>query len=84
MITILLQEFIIKVYKPLADKTWIINKRYTDFHKLHNVLHTSGISLEFPPKKFIGNMDPHFIGERQQGLQVCGFIIRGTSFIETF
>ncbi|XP_072401189.1 PX domain-containing protein kinase-like protein [Diabrotica undecimpunctata] len=63
-------EFSIKVYRgPFSDQTWRINKRYNDFYKLHNVLQSSGIPLELPPKKLIGNMDPHFIGERQQGLQ---------------
>lgn len=65
------QEFIIKVYRgPFSDETWTINKRYNDFYKLHTILQTSGLSLELPPKKIIGNMDPHFISERQQGLQV--------------
>ncbi|CAH1959468.1 unnamed protein product [Acanthoscelides obtectus] len=64
-------EFTIKVYRgPYSNKTWKVNRRYNDFYKLHNVLLTSGIPLELPPKKLIGNMDPHFISERQQGLQV--------------
>ncbi|XP_056643360.1 PX domain-containing protein kinase-like protein [Diorhabda carinulata] len=63
-------EFIIKVYRgPFSDQTWKISKRYNDFCKLHNALQSSGIPLELPPKKLIGNMDPHFLGERQQGLQ---------------
>ncbi|CAH1101102.1 unnamed protein product [Psylliodes chrysocephalus] len=63
-------EFVIKVYRgPFSDQTWKINKRYNDFYKLNNVLQSSGIPLELPPKKYVGNMDPHFIGERQQALQ---------------
>ncbi|KAJ8946415.1 hypothetical protein NQ314_008897 [Rhamnusium bicolor] len=63
-------EFIIKVQRgPFSDETWRINKRYNEFYKLHNVLQVSGIPLDMPPKKLIGNMDPQFIGERQQGLQ---------------
>ncbi|XP_018563399.1 PX domain-containing protein kinase-like protein isoform X2 [Anoplophora glabripennis] len=54
---------------PYLDETWKINKRYNDFYKLHGVLQTSGIPLDLPPKKLIGNMDPQFITERQQGLQ---------------
>lgn len=66
-----MKEFVIKIQRgPYLDETWKINKRYNDFYKLHNVLQTSGISLDFPPKKLIGNMDPQFITERQQGLQV--------------
>ncbi|VEN48946.1 unnamed protein product [Callosobruchus maculatus] len=64
------QEFTIKVYRgPYSNEIWKVNRRYNDFHKLHSVLLTSGIPLELPPKKLIGNMDPHFINERQQGLQ---------------
>jgi PX domain-containing protein kinase-like protein len=63
-------EFVIKVQRgPFSDKTWRVYKRYNDFYKLHNYLQTSGISLQLPPKKLIGNMDPEFITERQQGLQ---------------
>ncbi|XP_076260324.1 PX domain-containing protein kinase-like protein isoform X1 [Rhynchophorus ferrugineus] len=63
-------EFIIKVHRgPFSDQTWKINKRYNDFFKLHQSLQISGIPLELPPKRLIGNMDPHFISERQRGLQ---------------
>ncbi|ENN81392.1 hypothetical protein YQE_02208, partial [Dendroctonus ponderosae] len=44
-------------------------KRYNDFLKLHQMLQVSRIPLELPPKKLIGNLDPQFISERQQGLQ---------------
>lgn len=65
------QEFIIKVHRgPFSNQTWKINKRYNDFFKLHQSLQISGIPLELPPKKLIGNMDPQFISERQRGLQV--------------
>ncbi|CAH0550760.1 unnamed protein product [Brassicogethes aeneus] len=63
-------EFVLRVHRgPFSDKTWRVSKRYNDFHKLHSYLQTSGIPLEFPPKKLIGNMEPHFISERQQSLQ---------------
>ncbi|XP_044264656.1 PX domain-containing protein kinase-like protein [Tribolium madens] len=63
-------EFVIRVQRgPFSDKTWRVYKRYNDFYKLHTYFQTSGISLQLPPKKLIGNMDPEFITERQQGLQ---------------
>ncbi|XP_030759449.1 PX domain-containing protein kinase-like protein isoform X2 [Sitophilus oryzae] len=63
-------EFVIKVHRgPFSDHTWKINKRYNDFLKLHQSLQVSGIPLDLPPKKLIGNMDPQFISERQKGLQ---------------
>lgn len=63
-------EFVLKVHRgPFSDQTWKVFKRYNDFFKLHQLLQVSGIPLELPPKKLIGNMDPRFISERQQGLQ---------------
>ncbi|KAJ8948079.1 hypothetical protein NQ318_008430 [Aromia moschata] len=63
-------EFTIKVQRePFSEETWRVDKRYNDFCKLHNVLQTSGMPLDLPPKKLFGNMEPQFISERQQGLQ---------------
>ncbi|XP_048462104.1 PX domain-containing protein kinase-like protein [Rhincodon typus] len=47
-------EYIIRVQRGVsAENSWQI----------------SGLSLPLPPKKLIGNMDPEFIAERQEGLQ---------------
>uniref|UniRef100_A0AAR5QKD6 PX domain-containing protein kinase-like protein n=1 Tax=Dendroctonus ponderosae TaxID=77166 RepID=A0AAR5QKD6_DENPD len=63
-------EFVIRVHRgPFSDQTWKVCKRYNDFLKLHQMLQVSRIPLELPPKKLIGNLDPQFISERQQGLQ---------------
>ncbi|XP_017769864.1 PREDICTED: PX domain-containing protein kinase-like protein [Nicrophorus vespilloides] len=63
-------EFVIKVHRgPFTNETWRIQKRYNDFFKLHSQLQSSGLQLPLPPKKLIGNMEPDFIAERQQGLQ---------------
>lgn len=63
-------EYIIKVQRgPFSDKTWRVYKRYNDFVTLHSCLQSSGLLLPLPPKRLIGNMDPEFINERQQGLQ---------------
>ncbi|KAK4884313.1 hypothetical protein RN001_000584 [Aquatica leii] len=63
-------EYIIRVHRgPFSQKTWRIYKRYNDFLALHSYLQTSGLPLPLPPKKIIGNRDPEFISERQQGLQ---------------
>lgn len=63
-------EFILKVYRgPFTDQTWRVYKRYNDFYKLHSSLQISGIPLNLPSKKLIGNMDPQFINERLKGLQ---------------
>lgn len=63
-------EYIIRVHRgPFSQKTWRIHKRYNDFVDLHSHLQTSGIPLSLPPKKIIGNREPEFISERQQGLQ---------------
>ncbi|KAL1514230.1 hypothetical protein ABEB36_003518 [Hypothenemus hampei] len=63
-------EFVIRVHRgPFSCQTWKIHKRYNDFLKLHQRLQESQIPLELPPKKLIGNLDPRFISERQEGLQ---------------
>ncbi|KAF5292333.1 hypothetical protein FQA39_LY03367 [Lamprigera yunnana] len=63
-------EYIIRVHRgPISQTTWRIYKRYNDFVALHSYLQTSGIPLLLPPKKIIGNREPEFISERQQGLQ---------------
>lgn len=63
-------EYVIRVQRgPFRDKSWHIYKRYNDFLSLYSSLQSSGLSLPFPPKKLIGNMDREFISERQQALQ---------------
>lgn len=65
------QEFILKVHRgPFSNQTWKVHKRYNDFLKLHQTLQASKIPLELPPKRLIGNLDPKFVSERQQALQV--------------
>ncbi|KAE8746146.1 hypothetical protein FOCC_FOCC007147 [Frankliniella occidentalis] len=63
-------EYNIKVQRGFyPEKCWHINKRYRDFAALNSLLSVAGINLLLPPKRLIGNMDPHFVAERQAGLQ---------------
>ncbi|XP_059505933.1 PX domain-containing protein kinase-like protein isoform X2 [Stegostoma tigrinum] len=63
-------EYIIRVQRGVsAENSWQIIRRYSDFDVLNASLQISGLSLPLPPKKLIGNMDPEFIAERQEGLQ---------------
>ncbi|XP_018321403.1 PX domain-containing protein kinase-like protein [Agrilus planipennis] len=63
-------EYTIRVQRgPFRYNTWIVNKRYNDFVNLQSQLQISGIPLPLPPKKFIGNLNPEFVSERQKGLQ---------------
>ncbi|CAL8382748.1 unnamed protein product [Boreogadus saida] len=63
-------EYIIRVQRGVSsENSWQVIRRYSDFDMLHSSLQVSGISLSFPPKKLIGNMDREFIAERQKGLQ---------------
>ncbi|CAL8336709.1 unnamed protein product [Merluccius merluccius] len=63
-------EYIIRVQRGVSsENTWQVIRRYSDFDMLNSSLQVSGISLSFPPKKLIGNMDREFIAERQRGLQ---------------
>ncbi|XP_042310736.1 PX domain-containing protein kinase-like protein isoform X3 [Sceloporus undulatus] len=63
-------EYIIRVQRGISmENSWQIIRRYSDFDLLNNSLQVSALSLPFPPKKLIGNMDREFIAERQKGLQ---------------
>ncbi|XP_072438502.1 PX domain-containing protein kinase-like protein isoform X1 [Chiloscyllium punctatum] len=63
-------EYIIRVQRGVsAENTWQVIRRYSDFDVLNASLQISGLILPLPPKKLIGNMDPEFIAERQEGLQ---------------
>ncbi|KAG7278239.1 hypothetical protein CRUP_012735 [Coryphaenoides rupestris] len=63
-------EYIIRVQRGVSsENSWQVIRRYSDFDMLNSSLQVSGISLSFPPKKLIGNMDREFIAERQRGLQ---------------
>ena len=65
------QEYIVRVQRgPLAENSWTIRKRYSDFVTLDTELHISNIELVLPPKKVFGNMGREFVAERQSGLQV--------------
>ncbi|XP_019627806.1 PREDICTED: PX domain-containing protein kinase-like protein isoform X1 [Branchiostoma belcheri] len=65
------QDYVIRVQRgPLAENSWQINRRYSDFAALNTALQMGGLDLNLPPKKIFGNMEREFIAERQQGLQV--------------
>lgn len=52
---------------------WSLLRRYSDFHKLHQGLlrtHPIVSTVTFPPKKCFGNMQPQFVDERRQQLQI--------------
>lgn len=56
-----------------TSECWSIFRRYSDFYRLHKRLqkeHPSVKSLDFPPKKKIGNMNAQFVEQRRQRLQV--------------
>ncbi|XP_078677609.1 PX domain-containing protein kinase-like protein isoform X2 [Branchiostoma floridae x Branchiostoma belcheri] len=64
-------DYVIRVQRgPLAENSWQINRRYSDFAALNTALQMGGLDLNLPPKKIFGNMEREFIAERQQGLQV--------------
>ena len=48
---------------------WCITRRYSDFLKMHQSLHSTCQSLpDFPPKRWLYNMEKEFIEERQTQL----------------
>lgn len=52
---------------------WSLWRRYSDFYKLHQGLlrtHPTISSVTFPPKKRFGNLQPQFVDERRQQLQI--------------
>ena len=62
------QEYVISVEQQ--NITWTIQKRYTEFRQLFQILHSnSGLDIEFPKKKMTGNKDRDFIVMRQNALQ---------------
>ncbi|XP_014285707.1 PX domain-containing protein kinase-like protein isoform X1 [Halyomorpha halys] len=64
-------EYIIRVQKEhCPEGKWYVKRRYNDFHALHQAIQASGLPLDFPPKKYIGNLNQKFIFERQTALQV--------------
>ncbi|KAJ1524406.1 hypothetical protein ONE63_010906 [Megalurothrips usitatus] len=77
-------EYSIRVQRgPHPGKCWHINKRFRDFVNLNSLLGMYGVSLPLPPKKFIGNMDPLFIAERQIGLQNYLNVLQENPFLAT-
>ncbi|XP_035677977.1 PX domain-containing protein kinase-like protein isoform X2 [Branchiostoma floridae] len=64
-------DYVVRVQRgPLAENSWQINRRYSDFAALNTALQIGGVDLNLPPKKIFGNMEREFIAERQQGLQL--------------
>lgn len=52
---------------------WSVFRRYSEFYRLHKRLqkeYPSVRTLDFPPKKKIGNMNAQFVEQRRQRLQV--------------
>lgn len=53
-----------------GDARWMVIKRYTSFLNLYKSLpvESSREPVQFPPKKFLGNMNANFIEKRKNGL----------------
>lgn len=54
-------------------ESWSVFRRYSEFYRLHKRLqkeYPSVRTLDFPPKKKIGNMNAQFVEQRRQRLQV--------------
>lgn len=63
-------EYVLRVERGSStNNRWYLHRRYNDFLSLHQSLQAASLSLPFPPKKFIGNLDRKFISERQLALQ---------------
>ena len=47
-----------RMYGETGEETraWEVSKRYTDFVNLHNALQDSGLPLNLPKKKIVGNL----------------------------
>ncbi|KAI6215942.1 hypothetical protein M3Y94_00444300 [Aphelenchoides besseyi] len=56
-------------YYLQENSSWIVRRRYRDFHRLNGDLEPFGFSLGLPPKKFFGNKTPAFVEERKAQLQ---------------
>lgn len=53
-------------------RAWTVARRYREFRALHQVLsHTLPNTKlpKFPPKKYLGSMDPSFVTERREALK---------------
>ncbi|XP_026492807.2 PX domain-containing protein kinase-like protein [Vanessa tameamea] len=63
-------EYILRVQRGQnKENRWTVSRRYRDFASLHVSLLQANVDLPIPPKKFIGNMQPSFVAERQVALQ---------------
>lgn len=59
--------------RKMADESWVVFRRYTDFSRLNDKLKEMfpGFRLSLPPKRwFKDNYDSDFLEDRQLGLQV--------------
>ncbi|XP_035789316.1 sorting nexin-29-like [Anopheles albimanus] len=56
-----------------SSTSWCLYRRYNEFYRLHKRLqrdHPTVKTLDFPPKKKLGNMNVDFVEQRRQRLQV--------------
>ncbi|XP_050101271.1 sorting nexin-29-like [Anopheles aquasalis] len=56
-----------------SSSSWSLYRRYNEFYRLHKRLqrdYPSAKTLDFPPKKKLGNMNVDFVEQRRQRLQV--------------
>ena len=61
-----------QVYIRIRDTEWNVFKRYSQFYQLHSSLRKKDPvvnSLEFPPKKSLGNKSERFVEDRRKLLQ---------------
>uniref|UniRef100_A0A182J7H1 Sorting nexin-29 n=1 Tax=Anopheles atroparvus TaxID=41427 RepID=A0A182J7H1_ANOAO len=57
----------------VGNESWCIYRRYNEFYRLHRRLqkeYPTVKTLDFPPKKKLGNMNADFVEQRRQRLQV--------------
>uniref|UniRef100_A0A1B0D5J5 PX domain-containing protein kinase-like protein n=1 Tax=Phlebotomus papatasi TaxID=29031 RepID=A0A1B0D5J5_PHLPP len=63
-------EYVLRVQRgPFSENSWRLLRRYNDFVHLDKCLQISGIDLQLPGKKILGNMHPEFIAQRRVALQ---------------
>uniref|UniRef100_A0A2M4AHE3 Putative sorting nexin-29 n=1 Tax=Anopheles triannulatus TaxID=58253 RepID=A0A2M4AHE3_9DIPT len=56
-----------------SSTSWCLYRRYNEFYRLHKRLqrdYPTAKTLDFPPKKKLGNMNVDFVEQRRQRLQV--------------
>ncbi|ETN61033.1 hypothetical protein AND_007326 [Anopheles darlingi] len=56
-----------------SSSSWCLYRRYNEFYRLHKRLqrdYPTAKTLDFPPKKKLGNMNVDFVEQRRQRLQV--------------